>query len=63
MPLALHVPVVYPCMPSEQLRITIDAQRGMLQASLPSIGNGFLSLLDGSENTINFLGTTFSAKN
>ena len=38
MPLALHLPVVCPCMPSEQLRITVDAQRGMLLASLPSIG-------------------------
>lgn len=38
LPLALHVPVVYPCTSSEQLRITIDAQRGMMLASLPSLG-------------------------
>ncbi|KAH3826518.1 hypothetical protein DPMN_128424 [Dreissena polymorpha] len=37
-PVALHVPVLYPCTTSEQLRITIDAQRGMLQAALPSVG-------------------------
>ena len=39
MPVALHIPVLYPCMPSEQLRITIDSQRGTYLASLPSHGN------------------------
>ena len=38
MPVALHIPILYPCMPSEELRITIDSQRGTYLASLPSHG-------------------------
>ena len=38
MPVALHIPVLYPCMASEELRITIDSQRGTYLASLPSHG-------------------------
>lgn len=59
LPLALHVPVVYPCMPSEQLRITIDAQRGMLLASLPSIGK---SLIFGKRSKIFVLFRNFFKK-
>ncbi|XP_052229673.1 mediator of RNA polymerase II transcription subunit 14-like [Dreissena polymorpha] len=49
-PVALHVPVLYPCTTSEQLRITIDAQRGMLQAALPSVE---LPVLQELEETLN----------
>ncbi|XP_060590641.1 mediator of RNA polymerase II transcription subunit 14-like isoform X2 [Ruditapes philippinarum] len=50
LPLALHVPVVYPCTSSEQLRITVDAQRGILLASLPSLE---LPVMQDLEETLN----------
>ncbi|KAL4233347.1 Mediator of RNA polymerase II transcription subunit 14 [Mactra antiquata] len=50
LPLALHVPVLYPCTSSEQLRITIDAQRGMMLASLPSLELPVLQELEESLN-------------
>ncbi|KAL5011139.1 hypothetical protein ScPMuIL_013444 [Solemya velum] len=36
LPVALHIPVLFPCMKSEHLRITVDAQKGMWLVSLPS---------------------------
>ncbi|KAL3884058.1 hypothetical protein ACJMK2_030281 [Sinanodonta woodiana] len=36
LPVALYIPVTYPCLLSEQLRITVDSRRGTLLASLPS---------------------------
>ncbi|XP_052810781.1 mediator of RNA polymerase II transcription subunit 14-like isoform X2 [Mya arenaria] len=50
LPLALHVPVLHPCTSTEQLRITIDAQRGMMMASLPSIDLPVLKELEDSLN-------------
>lgn len=38
MPVALHVSVLNPCMPSEVLRISIDVQTGSYMASVPSCG-------------------------
>ena len=37
-PVALHVPVLTPCMSSEVLRIAINVQTGAFMASVPACG-------------------------
>ncbi|KAK3096722.1 hypothetical protein FSP39_002661 [Pinctada imbricata] len=52
LPIALHVPILSPCMNSEKLRIMIDSERGTLLASIPVLSelpeiNDFEEALNG----------------
>ena len=37
-PVALHIPVLTPCMSSEVLRIAVNVQTGAFMASVPACG-------------------------
>lgn len=44
-PAVLHLPILSPCLRSEQLLITVDTHTGNLQAHIPQVSNSFTHLV------------------